>query len=323
MTDLPIIDISPLLGDDERAAKSVTRSIGDACSEIGFMVIRGHRIPTVTISRLREFVRQFFELPAKEKQALSITRNNYRGYIPLGFFTPNAASGAADQYEGYKLHAETDAADPICADCDLYGPNKWPHRPVGLRAAVLDYWQECDRVANVLLQALAGVLGIDPVVFRSAFDKPLTNMTLLHYPPREAAEDHFGIHPHKDTDALTILAPDPVGGLYVRRQGHKQWLSADAPVDALIVNIGDMLEVWSGGHFVSTPHKVVNSTGRARYSFPYFAVPRFDVRVAPLVAAQPGFERTAIPVGNASRKIWQSNWSDAAAIDECYDPATP
>ena len=119
MTDLPIIDISPLLGDDERAAKSVTRSIGDACSEIGFMVIRGHRIPVVTTSRLREFVRQFFELPAKEKQALSITRNNYRGYIPLGFFTPNAASGAADQYEGYKLHAETDAADPICADCDL------------------------------------------------------------------------------------------------------------------------------------------------------------------------------------------------------------
>jgi isopenicillin N synthase-like dioxygenase len=323
MSDLPVIDIAPLTDDGKRADETVVRSIGDACHEIGFMVIRGHGIRADTISRLRGFVSQLFARPLEDKLALSITRDNYRGYIPLGFFSPNSASGAADQYEGYKLHAETDAADPICVDCDLYGPNKWPGRPVGLRKAVLDYWQECDRVVNVLLGALAGALGIDPDVFKSAFDQPLTNMTLLHYPPRETAADHFGIHPHKDTDALTILAPDPIGGLYVRRQGRKQWLSADAPDDALIVNIGDMFEVWSGGHFVSTPHKVVNSTGRARYSFPYFAVPRFDVRVAPLVAARPGFERAAIPVGEASRKIWQSNWSDAAAIDECYDPATP
>ncbi len=148
-------------------------------------------------------------------------------------------------------------------------------------------------------------------------------MTLLHYPPQASDQDAFGIHPHKDTDALTILAPDPVGGLFVRGKNSDDWLKADAPEDALIVNIGDILEVWSGGHFVSTPHKVVNATGEARYSFPYFAVPRFDVRVAPLCGRQPGFDRVELPVGKVTREIWQSNWPDAAAIDECYDPATP
>ena len=107
------------------------------------------------------------------------------------------------------------------------------------------------------------------------------------------------------------------------RPGNERWLSADSPDDALIVNIGDMLEVWSGGYFVSTPHKVVNSSGRERYSFPYFAVPRFDVTISPLRKPQPGFEHREIEVGPASRAIWQSNWPTAALIDARIDPATP
>lgn len=321
MTDLPVIDISPLAHADRRTQQSVANDIGQACHDIGFMVVRGHGVPAATIARLRESVIQFFERPLDEKLAWSITKDNYRGYIPLEFFTPNAA-GAADRYEGYKLHWETDPANPICRVCALYGPNKWPDSPSALRAAVLDYWQHCDRIASVLLDALAISVGIDPEIFRRAFDKPLTNMTLLHYPPQAPGQDDFGIHPHKDTDALTILAPDPVGGLYVKRKGLDQWLLADAPDDALIVNIGDLLEVWSGGYFVSTPHEVINATGHERYSFPYFAVPRFDVLVSPLCAPQPGFVHREMPVGDVSRKIWQSNWPDAAPIDERYDPAT-
>ena len=322
MGGLPVIDIAPLMETDERGKASAAGALGKACHDIGFMVIRGHGIAPATVARLREAVVRFFEQPLEDKLAWSITRDNYRGYIPLGFFTPNAA-GEADRYEGYKLHWEVNAADPIRAACDLYGPNKWPDKPSALRAAALDYWRQCDRVAGVLLDALALALGIDPDVFRRAFAQPLTNMTLLHYPPRTPDHHGVGIHPHKDTDALTILAPDPVGGLYVKRKGLDEWIAADAPEDALIVNIGDLLEVWSGGYFVSTPHKVVNSSGHERYSFPYFAVPRFDVVVAPLAAAQPGFAREEIPVGAVSRQVWQSNWPDAAPIDARYDPATP
>ena len=323
MDELPVIDIAPLMQTNERAKTTVAGAIGDACHDIGFMIIRGHGIPSSTIAVLRRSVMQFFGRPLEDKLALSITRDNYRGYIPLGFFTPNAAAGAADRYEGYKLHWEADANDSICSQCALYGPNRWPDAPSALRTAVLQYWEQCDRVAGVLLDALAIVLGIEAELFRRAFEKPLTNMTLLHYPPKTPGQDFVGIHPHKDTDALTILAPDPVGGLYVKRKGMDEWIAADAPDDALIVNIGDLLEVWSGGYFVSTPHKVVNSSGQERYSFPYFAVPRFDVLVSPLCKPRPGFSHREIRVGDVSRQIWQSNWPDAAPIDARYDPATP
>ena len=318
--DIPVIDISALSTDDSAAIRRISTELGQAFAEIGFVAIAGHGIASSTIAELRQQVMRLFAQPMQLKQMLTVKQQNYRGYIPLGFFTPNAAGKDADLYEGYKLHTEIDSRDPICDLCDLYGLNKWPAEQPELKAAVLAYWHECDRVTQLLLSAIAVYLNLDPKFFREAFAKPLTNMTLLHYPPSGGGD--FGIHPHKDTDVLTILAPDPVGGLFVRRKDSKQWIEATAPDDALIVNVGDMLEIWSAGRLVSTPHKVVNASGRERYSFPYFAVPRFDVEVRPLLNTD-NYHRESMQVGNVSRKIWQSNWPDAAAVDECYDPSIP
>lgn len=314
MYEIPLIDISGSAG--------MAREIEAACHDIGFMYVVGHGISPKTVSDLRAAVIDYFSLPLEIKLGDQISRDNYRGYIPAGFFSPNSGDGAADNYEGYKLHCEVQADDPVCGACDLYGPNKWPAHPRRFKQNLLNYWRECDRVAAVLLGALADALGIAPGEFLQQFEKPLTNMTLLHYPPQAPDADGFGIHPHKDTDALTILAPDPAGGLMIRCRDDQEWIVADPPGDALIVNIGDLLELWSGGYFVSTPHKVVNTSGAERYSFPYFAVPRFDTVVEPLRGPQPAFRRSSVNVGDASREVWRTNWPDVGPIDANIDPAT-
>ncbi len=124
----------------------------------------------------------------------------------------------------------------------------------------------------------------------------------------------FGIHPHKDTDALTILAPDPVGGLMIRCRDEQEWISAEPPGDALTVNIGDLLELWSGGYFVSTPHKVVNTSGAERYSFPYV--------VKPLKTRQNDFRRPSVHVGDVSKEVWRTNWPDAKSDKSHFDLGT-
>ena len=314
MQRIPAIDIGP----DADSEKN-TRAVEDACRDIGFMYVVNHGIDQAVIAGIRSAVVRYFGRPLGDKLRDRITRENYRGYIPVAFFSPNTGGTDSDNYEGYKLHFEVAADDPIRDECDLYGPNKWPEGSGGFRDAVLAYWQACDVVAEKLFRLLAMPLGEDPDRFVSWFDKPLTNMTLLHYPVQ--SNGTFGIHPHKDTDALTIIAGDEVEGLMVRRRDGDDWIAAKPPDDALVVNIGDMMELWSGGYFISTPHKVEN-TGSERYSFPYFAVPRHDVIVEPLRKPEQGFERSSVRVGDVSREVWRTNWPDAAPQATGYDLGT-
>ena len=315
MNNIPVVDIASGHGD-------IAREIEVACRDVGFMYVRGHGIAPQLIAGMREADIGYFERPLEEKLLDRIARENYRGYIPEGFFSPATGGDDSDHYEGYKLHLEIMPDDEICAACDLYGPNKWPAAPENFRCAVEAYWSACDDVAKVLLEYLAMIIGVGRAWFMTHFQKSLTNMTLLHYPAQGPDGCGYGIHPHKDTDALTILVPDKVGGLMVRKRGSQDWLEVEAPDDALVVNIGDLLELWSGGYFVSTPHKVINRSGAERYSFPYFVVPRFDTVVEPLREPQPGFARSSVHVGDVSRAVWRSNWPDVVNANSAFDLGT-
>lgn len=322
MSDIPTIDIAPLRdpAHDPRHRACVDE-IGAACRDIGFLSITGTGVPAHTIAAMRGAVQHIFAIDEAAKWDQAITRDNYRGYIPMGFFTPNDGSGTPDRYEGYKLHRETAPDDPIRQDCALYGPNLWPAHAPEARAAVLEYWQAMDGLVDLLLGALAQTLEVLGSALTAPFKAPLSNMTLLHYPPQAPDEAGFGIHPHKDTSALTVIAPDPVGGLEVlTRTGD--WITPDCPEGGFVVNIGDMLELWSGGRLVSTPHRVLNRSGKERFSFPYFAVPRHDVTVAPLVTPLPGFSRPSVHCGHWSAEIWRTNWPDETADAETPELGT-
>jgi isopenicillin N synthase-like dioxygenase len=114
------------------------------------------------------------------------------------------------------------------------------------------------------------------------------------------------------------LAHDPVGGLEVRTQDGT-WIEAECAEQEHVLNVGDMLELLTGGRLVSTPHRVTNRSARQRQSFPYFSVPRFDVVVAPLLPPVSGFQRSALQSGAASHDIWYSNWPDESVRDTRID----
>lgn len=312
---LPTIDISPLRAAiTDSAFASASGELYSALSEIGFAVVVGHGVdPTIT-SNMRAAVKTVFETPREILMHSMVMKGNYRGFVPLGYFTPNSGKGKADQYEAWKLHFETDASDPIRQQCDLYGPNIWPAIDVDVRTPIMNYWHALDAVSERLIIALCKQLGVDPAVLLSCMTMPLTNMTLLNYPPVEPQTDTWGIHPHKDFNLLTLLAHDPIGGLEVRTRNDK-WINADCPEDGMVLNVGDMLELWSGGRLISTPHRVFNKSGKPRQSFPYFSKPRWDVVVSPLVEPVAGFDRPPLHVGTSAADIWYSNWPDTESTD--------
>lgn len=313
-TSLPIVDL---------AASNFETALIDAIESIGFVALTGHGIDVVEISTLRSALVDLFAVTEAEKHRGAITPDNYRGFIPLGFFTPNrAASGqTSDLYEGYKLHWECPPDHPVKAACRLYGPNRWPDQVEHLRPAVEVYWASCEDLGVRLLDVFSVALGLDSQHLRAAHEAPLTNMTLLHYPPADPEDPATGIHPHKDTNTITLLHPGPVDGLEVRSLDGT-WISGSVPGNALVLNVGEMLELWSGGRFRATPHRVVNRTTLDRYSFPWFMAPRHDVVVQPLVESTEGFTREPMPVGDLSAEVWRTNWANASPRSSTHDLGT-
>lgn len=319
---LAVVDISALhqshIVENNSRYQNSAEQLYSALSEVGFAVITGHGVEQKIIDDARSAVAKVFETPREILMRDMVVKGNYRGFVPLGYFTPNSGKGNADQYEAWKLHNETQSDDPICKASALYGPNKWPRIDFDVKTPVMNYWRALTKVSETLVIALCSQMKIDANKILSCMTNPLTNMTLLNYPPTKPQGDSWGIHPHKDFNLLTLLAHDPVGGLEVRNRAD-EWISAECPPNGMVLNVGDMLELWSGGRLVSTPHRVFNKSGNARQSFPFFSKPRFDVVVKPLIEPIQGFERQALHVGTSAADIWYSNWPDTVSTDPAQD----
>jgi isopenicillin N synthase-like dioxygenase len=81
-----------------------------------------------------------------------------------------------------------------------------------------------------------------------------------------------------------VLYQDPIGGLQVQTRGG-DWVIAQPIPGTLVVNVGDLLSRWTNDRFKSTPHRVVNASGRARLSIAAFVDPDFATPVRPVLAA--------------------------------------
>ncbi|CAM9174576.1 unnamed protein product [Choristocarpus tenellus] len=81
--------------------------------------------------------------------------------------------------------------------------------------------------------------------------------------------------PHTDWGFLTCILQDDVGGLQYKHQGIDRWLDVPCVEDALVVNCGDYLSLFSGGKLRSPVHQVVTK-GLERTSFVFFYYPSFD-----------------------------------------------
>ena len=129
-------------------------------------------------------------------------------------------------------------------------------------------------------RAFARDLGLRTDHFADKFDRPMATLRLLRYPAAESRGDEtIGASAHTDYGNLTLLATDDVGGLEVRTRDG-EWIEAPPLANAFVVNIGDCLMRWTNDVYVSTPHRVVNRSGRARYSIAFFCDPNPDAEVA-------------------------------------------
>src|SRR5450631_522516 len=99
--------------------------------------------------------------------------------------------------------------------------------------------------------------------------------------PGQSPDDLYGSSPHTDYGFITILLQDEVGGLQVKA-ADGSWIDAAPRPGSFVMNTADMLHRWSNGRLLSTPHRVINRSGRARYSCPFFFDPDLKSVIEPL-----------------------------------------
>jgi isopenicillin N synthase-like dioxygenase len=282
MDHLPVIDISPHRRASESAA--LAREIDTACRDTGFFYAVGHGVSTELQARVESLAREFFALPEAEKARVAMAHGGraWRGWFPVG---GELTSGAPDIKEGFYFGQELAADDPlVVADTPLHGPNLFPDRPAGLREAVLEYIEALTDVGHALLASISRALDLDERWFdRNLTADPIVLFRIFHYPPLASATGSWSVGEHTDYGLITMLWQDRAGGLEVR--GRDGWVAAPPVPDAFVVNLGDMLERMTGGVYRSTPHRVRNTTGVDRISFPLFLDPAWDAEVLPIPIA--------------------------------------
>ena len=274
------IDASVLFDPAHKDYERTLAAVRSAATEVGFMTVYNTDISREQVENLLAKYREFFMQPDEIKGVVDMAKtNSNRGWGASGAEQVSATANP-DYKQVFDCGPELDANDSLL-QLTYYAPNLWPKLPEQFREQVMSYYQQAVGVALKLLSAIAVSLGENAEYFDKAFDKPMALMRGNYYPerPADATDKDAGIAEHTDYGCLTLLATDGTPGLEVKMRDGS-WQSVCVPPGEFIINFGEMLEFWTGGKVVATPHRVIGDKTE-RLSVPLFFNPRHDVNVAP------------------------------------------
>ena len=260
---VPVIDIAELESPGALAA------IDAACRDWGFFQVTRHGIADAVIADLFSAANAFFAMPLADKRRILRSAKN-----PWGFYDEELTKNTRDWKQVF---------DYGPGDGEALVP-QWPDGVPGFRAAVLAYYDACERLAHRLLSAISVNLDVPDDRLSRQFGNDHTSFMRLNFypkcPPGAVSGPAFGVNEHSDAGALTILLQDEQPGLEVCRDG--EWYLVESRRDALVINLGDMIQVWSNDEYRAALHRVATNADRDRYSAPYFFNPSYDTDYAPL-----------------------------------------
>jgi isopenicillin N synthase-like dioxygenase len=277
---LPVLDLT----DAEKDPASFRARLREAAHDSGFFYLVGHGVPRTQFDEVLRLAREFFTLPLEAKNEISQFKSpQFRGYSRLGGELTN---GNVDWREQIDIGPERRVIDGAEGYWRLQGPNLWPSKPLAFRAAFEEWDAALSGVGLRLLRHWAVSLGAHEDVFDAAFaDLPATLIKIVRYPGTDETPQGVGVH--KDSGVLTLLLVEPESeGLQVEL-GHDEWIDVPPVPGALIVNIGELLEVATGGYLRATRHRVrAPHPETDRVSIPYFLNPALDALV-PIISLPP------------------------------------
>ncbi|KAI4354531.1 hypothetical protein L6164_003384 [Bauhinia variegata] len=264
-SEIPVIDLSLLsCGNKEELLK-----LDAACKEWGFFQLVNHGVPKEVLQRMKNSAAEFFELPVEEKNKFAMPPNDIQGY------------GHAYVVSEEQILDWSDALIYVVYPTHYRKLHLWPNTPEGFKEIIEAYSSEVKRVGEELLSSLSMIMGMQKHALLEVHKELVQALRVNYYPPCSSPDQVLGLSPHSDTSTISILMQDDdVSGLEIRHTGG--WVPVTPISDALVVNVGDVIEMWSNGKYKSIEHRAVTNKNKGRFSHASFLFPHDEVEVEPL-----------------------------------------
>ncbi|CAA9489679.1 MAG: Oxidoreductase [uncultured Sphingomonadaceae bacterium] len=275
--------IAPLsLAGMDRDPDGFAQEFGASFARYGFAVVTDHGLDPALVARGWAATKAYFDQSEAVKRAHKLEgKAGARGYTPFGV---EIAKDAAQHDLKEFFHVGRD----LPPGHHLRGSmpdNVWPEQPPEFRETMQALYAAFDRVGLRLLSAIARYLRLSPDFFDDPVALGNSVLRLLHYPPVSGDAPGVRAGAHEDINLITLLLGAEEAGLEIVRPDGT-WLGIAPPPDALVVNVGDMLQRLTNHVLPSTTHRVQNPAserrGHSRYSMPFFVHLRSDYEIRTL-----------------------------------------
>jgi len=280
--------------------------IGAAYREFGFCAISHHGIPQQLIDDAYDAFQRFFALPEDVKRHYAADKGGTRGFTPFKIETAKG-SNHADLKEFWHIGREIPRDSKYAS---IMAPNQWPTEVPDFKERGYALYTALGDLGRRVLSALALHIGLPENWFDDKIDSGNSILRPIHYPPIETEDvPNIRAGAHEDINLITLLVGASAAGLEVLTRAG-EWLPITTQGDAIVVNIGDMLQRLTNHVYPSTTHRVVNPKGpdsrKARFSVPYFLHPNPDflIDVLPSCVSADNPNRYPAPI-TANDYLWE------------------
>ena len=241
-----------------------------ALSDHGFFSITEHGLSKKLVDDCYKSSKAFFDLDYEIKNTYSsVGSKGARGYTPKGIETA-VGEKIADQKEFWH-HG------PVIDDSfdEKIPKNLNIEQVPDFNSNFDELYNELHKIGSRVLSVIALSLGLDNNYFNSWVEKGNSLLRSIHYPPVESLSNPHRARAHEDINLITLLIGAEEGGLEVLNKDGS-WIKVEPSSEAIVCNIGDMMQLVTDKKLKSTTHRVIQDTEakpKSRYSIPFFLHP--------------------------------------------------
>ena len=273
------IDYHLLCNKNRQESYEEQKKLKIAVNKYGFLIMKNYPIDLDKIENVFALYKTFFKQSFDEKNKVNMSKTaSNRGWGGIKAEQVNSDFNP-DNKEVFDCGPNIKVRHKF-QDLPYYSKNIWPEKIPFFEKNIMEFYKLCNQISISILKQIEISLNYTSNYFADKFDLPMALLRCNYYPKRskKLSDRDFGIAPHTDYGCLTLLFTDGTPGLEVELPS-KIWEPVTANKDEIIINFGDMLEIWSDKKIRATPHKVIGNNNE-RFSIPFFFNPQYDTNIS-------------------------------------------